>query len=104
MREALLAQVQDLGYADARMVGRGVRLLTDSLDKLSQIRIYREMLFVIRFRGQTLAAEENLAQAIVLSELLPLLEEVYGKRKNTRLPCGCRWTLTARRPSDLPML
>lgn len=93
MREALLAQVQDLGYADARMVGRGVRLLTDSLDKLSQIRIYREMLFVIRFRGQTLAAEENLAQAIVLSELLPLLEEVYGKKK--KYPFALRMQMDA---------
>lgn len=93
MKEALLAQVQDLGYTDARPVGRGVRLLTDDLDKLSRIRICREMLFVIRFRSQILAAEENLAQAIALSELLPLLEEIYGKKE--KYPFALRMQMDA---------
>lgn len=81
MQEILLEQVKELGYTDARVVPRGVRVLADTLDTLQSLRIYREILFVIRFRSQTIAAEKNLAQAIVTSELLPLLEEVYGKKK-----------------------
>lgn len=100
MKEALLAQVQDLGYTDARLVGRGVRLLTDSLDKLSQIRIYREMLFVIRFRSQTLAAEGNLgAGDRTFRTPASFGGGLQAKRKNILLPCGCRWMLTAKRPT-----
>lgn len=51
------------------------------------------MLFVIRFRSQTLAAEGNLAQAIALSELLPLLEEVYGKKE--KYPFALRMQMDA---------
>ena len=41
MQEILLEQVQKLGYTDARVVPRGVRVLADTLDTLQSLRIYR---------------------------------------------------------------
>ena len=44
MQEILLEQVQKLGYTEARVVPRGVRVVTDTLDMLQPLRIYREIL------------------------------------------------------------
>lgn len=81
IREALLQQVIRAGKSDARIVSRGVCVTTDSLDFLDAIRLYRDVWFVVRFAKGQVADAQHLAEAISQSELLPLLQEIYGRQE-----------------------
>ncbi len=77
--EEVLKEVNALGYPDAKLTRGGIRLTTDSLDTIKDIRTYQDILVGIRLKKDMVADETHLAETIAASELLPLLEEVYGK-------------------------
>jgi tRNA G10 N-methylase Trm11 len=85
IRENLLEKVKEMGL-DADTCGRGLRVITDQMQALWQLRQFHEIWFAVRFRqgrGNAPVTEiPRLASQLADSELLPLLRELYGDRKS----------------------
>ena len=76
-----------LAKAAARMAEKtavtpfGVAVTTDRLADVLQLRLYREVWFVVRQRADRPARREDLAGAVAASELLPILRRFYPDRE-----------------------
>ena len=80
IRELLAEQVQREVRPDAKVTPFGVRVTTDSLDSILRIPLFRELYFIVRTKAGMEIAGEHIAERIVASELLPLLEELFETR------------------------
>ncbi len=77
IRPALLEAVRRR-HTDARATEHGVYFLTDDPESLSEIRLFSELLFRVRFRGGS--GEQPMAQRLLSSELFPLLRQCLGEQ------------------------
>ena len=76
IREKLLAQAAPL-CAQTKAVSSGVMAVTEHLREVLQLRLYREVWVIVRQKAGCAAERENLAAALVSSELLPILRRFY---------------------------
>lgn len=80
IREKLSEELKKIGETESKETAQGIRVVTDRLDNIQHLLLYREMLFVLRTKAGTVLDKSNLAKGIATSELLPLLRELYGER------------------------
>ncbi len=81
IQDALKQHLQQEYRIEGKAVPRGVRVVVDNLKSLHRVELYRELLFVIRVKSGVILTEDNIAEGIASSELLPLLQEMYGVEK-----------------------
>lgn len=81
IQENLVQEINRKCKLEGKITPRGVRVETNTLDKIKEIPLYRDMLFFLRLKQGTVLDASHLAEGIVNSELLPLLMEVYGKKE-----------------------
>ncbi len=82
IHELLAEEVKRKTHLEPRVTKRGIRVTTSDLEPLYQIRIYEELLFVLRQRADTAIDIAHLGVAIVESELLSILREMYGDEES----------------------
>ena len=80
IRETLAERLQREAKLDAKVTPFGVRVTTDSLDDVNKIPLFRELYFIVRPRTGIEITEGHMAEGIVASELLPLLEELFASK------------------------
>lgn len=80
IQEALEKQLQSRRISQTKIGSGGVRVMTDTLDFLGHISLYREVLFVLRQKAGAVLDRDHIAEGIVASECIPLLREVFGER------------------------
>lgn len=80
IRELLCERLSKEYKTEAKVTASGVRVVTDSLEGILKTPLYRELLFAVRQKTGCVITEANMAEGIVSSELLPLLEEVFDAK------------------------
>lgn len=78
IRELLAECLQREAKLEATVVQSGVKVVTDSLDAILRVPLYRDILFIIRHKAGMGITDDNMADGIMASELLLFLEEVFA--------------------------